>query len=551
MGKARILSRVGRGLYTVEPIYDTESRDRLLAGLSAEIAQMGDEIAAVEARIASLDGVISGRLSFVDALLQELRDAVAIELERADKAKQIEAIRIDMASSFDLFSDREAEATGAYQQMISELDGEIADMEGAAGFATALRARIDEVMTGLSPLSRELGLARHDAAMLHIRRANSLQQRDALLAAEPPAVVEAWCADYSTRLPIGAEVATIEVPGEPVEVLIYPQAQGEGMHHPPRDGIVSMRAWQAPEQAYLNAALLPGWQRHMPTYRFGFLFNLRREQNLCDVQLLEHSRSSAQNLPIDPGPPINRQIFYNVPITYMQCHGEAFEEGDDVVLRFLGQDWSRPVVIGFRRFPRRCGWPLGPYLRIDFSARRVFTPGPGGYSMTITASATSRLSAYNYYRFSHYMIDPPFRLYRPGGEFVNPSAAQQKLYPIIENDLAPFVAVSDVGGAAYDFGNPSGLRVDRITGGDVTVSILASDGFGQPAETVMQMTFDPHGLAEIIGLPVLIGDVRQSPFGEGNVIESGAEFVPAAIGYRFPLAGNENYLLLLYEQPGV
>ena len=354
MGKARIYSRVGRGLYTVEPIYDTAGRDSQLAELSAEITLIEGELAQVESRIASLDSVISGRLSFVDSLLQELRDAVATELERADKAKQIEAIRLDMASSFDLFSDREAEATGAYQQMISELEGEIADMEGAAGFATELRARIDEVMAGLAPLSRDLGQARHEAAMLHIRRANSLQQRDALLAAEPPAVVEAWCADYSTKLPIGAEVATIEVPGEPAEVLIYPQAQGEGMHHAPRDGIVSMRAWQAPEQAYLNAALLPGWQRHRPTYRFGILFNLDREQNLCDVQLSPFDRSSAQGLRINPGEPLQQWVLRNVPITYMQCHGEAFEEGDEVVVRFLDQSWSRPVVIGVRRFPRRC-----------------------------------------------------------------------------------------------------------------------------------------------------------------------------------------------------
>ena len=354
MGKARILSRVGRGLYTVEPIYDTAGRDSRLAELSAEVTQIEMELAQLESRIASLNSVITGRLSFVDSLLQELRDAVATELERADKAKQIEAIRLDMASSFDLFSDREAEATGAYQQMIAELDGEIADMDGAAGFATALRARIDEVMAGLAPLSRELGQARHDAAMLHVRRANNLQQRDALLAAAPPSAVEAWCADYSTQLPIGAEVATIEVPGEPTEVLIYPQAQGEGAHHAPRDGIVAMRSWQTPEQAYLNAALLPGWQRHRPTYRFGILVNLDREHNLCDVKLSPFDRSSAQGLRINPGEPLQQWVLRNVPITYMQCHGKAFNEGDEVVVRFLDQDWNRPVVIGFRRSPRRC-----------------------------------------------------------------------------------------------------------------------------------------------------------------------------------------------------
>jgi len=38
----------------------------------------------------------------------------------------------------------------------------------------------------------------------------------------------------------------------------------------------------------------------------------------------------------------------------MECNGAAFEEGDEVVIEFQGQDWNNPRVIGFKENPKPC-----------------------------------------------------------------------------------------------------------------------------------------------------------------------------------------------------
>lgn len=77
----------------------------------------------------------------------------------------------------------------------------------------------------------------------------------------------------------------------------------------------------------------------------------------------------APNVPLGTQPGSNFQILrYNiyeilarklteVPIEYMNCNAQPFMEGDDVVVRFDDQDWSKPKIIGFVEEPRQClGW---------------------------------------------------------------------------------------------------------------------------------------------------------------------------------------------------
>lgn len=43
-----------------------------------------------------------------------------------------------------------------------------------------------------------------------------------------------------------------------------------------------------------------------------------------------------------------------VEINYMNCHAAAFADGDQVVVKFTGQDFAQPKVIGFRGNPAGC-----------------------------------------------------------------------------------------------------------------------------------------------------------------------------------------------------
>jgi hypothetical protein len=114
-------------------------------------------------------------------------------------------------------------------------------------------------------------------------------------------------------------------------------------------------------QAYLNAALLPGWQRHSPTYRWGTIHDIDTDTDRCRVNLAS-ATSSAQNLPINQA-----SVLTDVLVQYMTCNAAAFEEGDRVVVEFQGRDWSQPRVIGFLDNPRPCQQFLASYFGVGLA----------------------------------------------------------------------------------------------------------------------------------------------------------------------------------------
>jgi len=147
--------------------------------------------------------------------------------------------------------------------------------------------------------------------------------------------------------------------------LILPGARGAA----PADGYLLKRGVQDPNQAYYNAAILPGWQKFKPNYRLGEIVTIHDDET-CDV-LLDDMRSSAQNLKINQA-----GTLLNVPIEYMSCSRAAFHETDRVVVRFNSQAWSDPVVVGFESNPTTCtgvvlkprdntGYPVGQVLYIE------------------------------------------------------------------------------------------------------------------------------------------------------------------------------------------
>lgn len=157
---------------------------------------------------------------------------------------------------------------------------------------------------------------------------------------------DAWCADL-TEDAIGY-VKTLEIPGESDLILIAP-----GGTYPSLEtaGYLRSRALMSPWQAFFNAAVLPGWQKFKPTYRFGTITALDEDANTATVELAV-ARSSAQQLPVNKS-----NTLTNIPVVYMDCNAAAFDVGDRAVVEFQGQDWSAPRVIGFVDNPRGCGWP--------------------------------------------------------------------------------------------------------------------------------------------------------------------------------------------------
>lgn len=165
--------------------------------------------------------------------------------------------------------------------------------------------------------------------------------------AASPAVQQAWCVDLTES---GAgEVATIEVPGEPQQVLLAPGCRAPG----PGDGVLALRELMSPEQAFFNAAILPGWQKFRPTYRVGTIVSVNVAADTATV-VLDEARSSAQGLAVNQA-----GTLFDIPVEYMACHAAVFEPGDRCVVQFVGQRWEAPKVIGFAQWPKPCiTWKL-------------------------------------------------------------------------------------------------------------------------------------------------------------------------------------------------
>jgi len=200
---------------------------------------------------------------------------------------------------------------------------------------------ITETITGLTP-----GTTEYNTAIL---QRTALELRKSELEGNMPddETVAAWCADLTEDLT--GIVTTVEIPGESTVIQIAPGFEGGAEYVPDTSGQLVPTVAQGAAQAFYNLAMLPGWQKWKPTYRYGTISDIDTGVNTCTVTL-EDYRSSQQSLVINQSGTLS-----DVPIEYMSCGGAAFTDGDIVLVQFVGQDWSNPKVIGFKDNPKPCG----------------------------------------------------------------------------------------------------------------------------------------------------------------------------------------------------
>jgi len=215
-------------------------------------------------------------------------------------------------------------------------------------------AEISSLDAALTEVNGEILLHPDDSA-LRARRL-SLEKRRAYLVSKMPddEIIQAWCADLTENLT--GVVATVEIPGESVAFNIHPGYEGAAAYDSARDGQLVPTVAQNPAQAYYNLAMLPGWQKWKPTYRYGTITYL--DGDSCGLDL-DTATSSQQGLGVNQAASLA-----GVPIEYMDCNGAAFGEGDAVLVQFRGQNFTAPRVVGFKDNPQPCG--------VDFFIKPIF-----------------------------------------------------------------------------------------------------------------------------------------------------------------------------------
>jgi len=324
MGKGRIVSHIGDGLYNVELLHN---RDRI----EAELQALGEQLAQIEGEITKL------------------------ETEREP-----------------LVEDRNWIATQIDQAVANAEEGEVPDVE-------ALLVELAQVSAQIQQLDVRI-------AMMKGRRLEATKRKQMLESVPADPVQTAWCADYTEDL--AGEVATVEVPAEGVvgqfltwrRMQIRPGHNGGAAYSAARDGQMFHREGQAGYQAYFNAAILPGVQKWRPQYRVGVITSIDRAADTCNLDIVSEF-SSAQDLFLNQS--FTRE---NVPIQYMTCDSQVFEAGDRVLVEFTGRDWNAPKVIGFEQEPKQCGLLVGFFFAYEIflfppSTSTIETCGPNpGYT---------------------------------------------------------------------------------------------------------------------------------------------------------------------------
>lgn len=218
------------------------------------------------------------------------------------------------------------------------------DVSRVDGWITELTAAISYWETKIAAM--DPGLEK-DLATL---KKAALEKRKSYLEGNTPAdpTISAWCADLTEDL--SGSVGTIEVPGERGTVLIQPGHDGNAAYDSDRDGQIQPIIASPAAQVFYNLAMLPGWQKWKPNFRFGTITAIDTDLDTCSVDV-EAAASSAQGLDVNQAISIS-----DITIEYMDCDSAAFEVGDDVLIKFEGNDWASPKVVGFKDNPQPCGW---------------------------------------------------------------------------------------------------------------------------------------------------------------------------------------------------
>ncbi|WP_319577671.1 hypothetical protein [uncultured Desulfobacter sp.] len=215
-------------------------------------------------------------------------------------------------------------------------------------------AALDAKIAGLAAKLIEIGYGNNGYDLAKLEKTALEKRKNELENFVPDdKIITAWCADLTDDL--SGVVATVEVPGESAHVQIMPGYDGRADYVAAEHGQLTPTMAHTAAGAFYNLAMLPGWQKWKPTFRYGIISNIDTDAHTCDVNI-DAATSSQQELEINQGTALS-----DVPIKYMNCDSIAFEDGDTVLVKFENQDWGSPKVIGFKEKPKPCS--VGFYIR--------------------------------------------------------------------------------------------------------------------------------------------------------------------------------------------
>jgi len=302
LGKCRIISHDGDGLYTV---------------------QMLPDFSIIEAEIAKL----TAQLSDIDNVeLVNLEIAYLLAKADTDNKKAAADTLIDTYAS-----DPTPEKLDAVNESIAVVGEAIIKESEAKIPYDAVKAR---------KLAMEKRIVKLYAAI------------------GTPSPVQIWCTDLSDGLKFRSlydadDVAgTIELIGDDTDTTLQPHYADLGLYSSIRDGLMTPTASLTPASYFYNRAMKPAWQKWQHQFRPGIITGVTGgggfDVTLDDVR----SREQSDFIPVSN---FEDGLLTGVTAEYMNCNESAFSVGDHVI---VNTQWAgalrTDIIIGFVDNPKPC-----------------------------------------------------------------------------------------------------------------------------------------------------------------------------------------------------
>lgn len=202
---------------------------------------------------------------------------------------------------------------------------------------------------------------------------------------------EAWCIDYPHQdygpLAPNTIVGTIETygarksSGQEVyvpapEINIQASFANRAVYDISRDHKIQPLAEQSVATCLLNVLEWLWVMAKKPTFEVGVLTWKDDQTNRGNVSCYGNTLVSGrpEAFPYDGGSQVDLN---NIPFDYQDCHSKVFEVNDWVMVRYADENRSSPVIIGFAQNPKEC-----KFLYVTYSS------DPNGY---ITGDTDQRI----------------------------------------------------------------------------------------------------------------------------------------------------------------
>lgn len=313
MGKCKIISHDGDGLYTVQPLPDFTLIDADIDRLTAE--------------------------------LSDLVNVEYIELENA-------------------YNEKKAETDAAQ----SAADSAIAAYAGDPTEENLNTVNEKIALVGEALIEEQKAKDPFDAAKTHRLALEKRLERMNEVNTEP-AQVQLWCTDladgnsYRQAFDVDDEAGTIELIGDgDAGTTLQPHYADLGLYNTTRDGSLVPTGALSPASYFYNRAMKPGWQKWRHEFRSGVITDIQP----AGIDLTLDDIKSKEQFAFIPVNDLDDGFLTGVSAQYMNCDEVAFSIGDHVIVSTVWTGASREdIVIGFVDNPQPCtftGFNYHPFV---------------------------------------------------------------------------------------------------------------------------------------------------------------------------------------------